>query len=77
MNLRITTPSNRFNNSNGRRLGNEHKRITNNDGRRVDHQSHDRLENSDQIIVSFGAPRTTTMNVDEYDHEDGNDLIEK
>ena len=78
MNMRITTPSNRFNNANGRRLGIENKHIINNDGRRFHRQnkSHDCLDNGDKRRLSFGAPRTATMNVDDYDHEDEIDLIE-
>ena len=77
MNMRITTPSNRFTNSNGRHPSIKNKRITNNDGWRFDRQnkSHDRLENGDRRRVSFGAPQTATMNVDDYDHEDEIDLI--
>ena len=79
MNMWIIIPSNRFTNSSGRRPRTEINRITNNDGRRFDQQnkSHDRLENGDRRRVSFGAPRTATMNVNDYDHEDEIDLIEK
>ena len=85
MNMRITIPNDikRFNNSDGRRFGNqtqhlnESKRLTNSDGRRFGNQSHNRLENGDQRRVSFSAPTTAPMNVDGYDdHDNGNEFLE-